>query len=266
MLVGRAVALCCAVALSVPRADSRRAFDMPAREYQAANALRRAELQQFEWTANQVAVFARAEFLRKYSAAQHAADLVARQCELPAGMRGIHVELLPVHVAHTWYAAFVGQVWDGSVGAFMKALKASRTRARLPETVADSPWRATGSMGRRAFTASHLLVEPLDAHPRLQALRDFTRYVGWPARSDVDHLHWNEPNGLACAYCEALLLPSETERIRGAIGVDAVCGKHCCAKGCVSTVDVAQRTVDGPFASRIAGRYTLPACPSTLSG
>ena len=206
---------------------------MPTRERRTQHEQLRDRLESFEWTADQVAAFARAECLRKYGAETHAADLVARECPLPEGMQTRHVELLPVHVAHVWYAAFVGRAWDGSMAAFKKALKTSRARARLPEVVADSPWRATASMGRRSFTVSHLLVEPLDAHPRLQALRDFTKYVGWAAKSDVDYLHWNDPAGYTCAFCQALLLPSEAERIRGAIGNEGFCGKHCCAKGCV---------------------------------
>ena len=85
-------------------------------------------------------------------------------------------------------------------------------------------------MGVRSFTACDLLVEPLDAHPKLEALRDFTRHVGWAARCDVGHLEWDDPQGLACAFCHALVLPSEAQRISGAVG--CVCGRLCCAKGC----------------------------------
>jgi hypothetical protein len=75
-------------------------------------------------------------------------------------------------------------------------------------------------------------------HP---TVRDYTRLVRWPAQSYVGRLEWQDPDALCCAYCDALLLPSEAQAIPGTF--DAVCGAHCCAKGYVVWTHMGGRVV-----------------------
>ena len=208
-------------------------------------AQRLAYLQTLHWPDHQLGVFNRADWLRSVGASRQAARLVARECPMPSNLQ--HSDLadtVNLDVAR-WYASYVGQPWDGSAVSFRR----ERNRATEVRRVAiheaagsvppPSPWNDDARLyGVRAFRTCQLLVEPLDGHPKLQQLRDYTQLVGWPTRLDVGHLDWqgSDPNSHVCVYCGALLLPSEIIRPRQTVGV--VCGQHCCSKGyvCKSTM------------------------------
>ena len=194
------------------------------------------------WSDAQVVVLNRAERLRYYGAGRQAARLVANECQLPTELRLPGDLALPLQLdIARWYAAFKGEPWDGTAVRLQRARDLARS-TRGPLQPVDRP-------GTRAFRSSHLLVEPLQSHPNAHELRDYTRLVGWPRVSDVGFLQWDDPSGLACAFCDALLLHAETERIPGADGV--VKGKHCCANGC---------------ARRAAICYRVTCCPPVFAG
>ena len=185
---------------------------------------RRRWVQTLEWTDEQVAVLRRAERLRYFSAHKQACDLVARECQLPMGLTVNDVPHAARLDVARWHRALVGVPWDGSTEAFRRAR--DRSNAHRNQPVPEQPVEPHGV---RAFRACHLLVEPLDGHPCVDELRDYTRLIGWPSVSYVGRLDWNGLDGPECAFCAALLLPSECQPIPGALGV--VCGQHCCARG-----------------------------------
>ena len=163
------------------------------------------------WSAAQIDVLRRAECLRAVGAAAQAAYLVASHCSPPAVVTPSRVAAAVRLDVRRWYAALTGGEWDGRAETFQSA------KARARRLVRDG---RDGSDGRqvsslRVYRTSHLLVEPLDAHPQLDVLRDYTRLVGWPAVCNVGHLHWNDEGGGGdeCAYCQALLLPGEANRV-----------------------------------------------------
>ena len=187
-------------------------------------ARRRQWVQTLSWTDAQLAVLDRAEQLRYYSADSQAMCLVARECQLPDRLTVNDVPYAARLDLARWHRALTGRQWDGSVASFVRARNLA-SRHRHDPVPADP----TQPFGVRAFRTSHLLVEPLDAHPKIAELRDYTRLIGWPNASNVGRLEWDSNSGRCCVFCDALLLPSEAQPIRGTVG--AMCGKHCCAKG-----------------------------------
>ena len=184
-----------------------------------------------EWSQEQLAAMDRAERLRYYGASDAAADLVARECAFPHWFRYTHVPEATRLDVGRWYSAFVGKPWDGALWSFRNAKNNATRRRQSPlPAVPTQPWIPTSRhLGVHAYRSCHLLVEPLDAHSKLQELRDYTRLIGWHAVSNVGHLSWNATSNLVCAFCDSLLLPSEADPIRDASGL--VCGQHCCSKG-----------------------------------
>ena len=233
-------------------------------------------LRSLRWTDDQLRAFDRADRLRYYGAVLQAEMLVAQECAIPIES-GQRFEWADLEIAtgldiYRWYAAFSGRPWNGSVAEFQRVRQLAARRARGAEFDAAIPQpRPTGhKLGLRAFRTSHLLVEVLDAHPKIDELRDYTHRVGWQSASNVGYLHWNDDNGMECAYCAALLLPSETQKINGAAhGV--VCGLHCCAKGhaCRSQFELLCLVYPAETSwstSRDAGRFSLLPCQSGRAG
>ena len=152
--------------------------------------MRARRLADLQWSEEQVGVMVRAERLHEFGMRDAAAYLVASGVEWP-GEWFRHTDFaaaLNLDLPR-WYFAFTGRTWDGSVAA----MSAARTRAASLRRGGARP-RATGRRGVQGgpvFRSSHLLVDPLDAHPDLDALRDYTRYVGWPERHDAGCLEWD---------------------------------------------------------------------------
>ena len=210
-----------ALATSMPSGPRRNAA---AERERIARLLR---IQTRAWTVEELAVLSRCERLRTYGADDAAADLLVRECGWPSEVKEPYVSYAAQLDMSRWYRAFVGSEWDGNYERLRLARERAVTRRRR---LANSPGlQRSLAVGARAYRSCHLLVEPLDQHPNLTECQDYTRHVGWPDASDVRNLDWDNPNAFACAYCDALLLPSEAVRISGA--VNAVCGNQCCAKG-----------------------------------
>jgi hypothetical protein len=94
-----------------------------------------------------------------------------------------------------------------------------------PLPVATGSSTSTGALYRNV----QLLVEPWSNESIRQQLEDYSTYVGWPLRSDVGRLEWDDSAGFACIFCGALLLPSEAIAVPGAPSVFQ--GRHCCRGG-----------------------------------
>ena len=197
-------------------------------------------LQSLAWTDHQLRAFQRADRLRYVGADRQAEMLVAQECPLPWAEHRITARDLPFARnldVHRWYLAFTGRHWNGQADSFGRARNLANRRAHevTYDATLPQPRPKQHALGLRAFRTCHLLVEPLEAHPFLDELRDFTHLVGWPSGSYVGHLHWQDNNGDECAFCAALLLPSEAHAPwTDARGV--VCGKHCCSKGYVARI------------------------------
>ena len=196
------------------------------------------------WTDGELAILARAERLRGYGMPATAQDVVARGCVIPQRVQ-LNDYVLAVQLdLRRWYAALLGSAWDGSAVTMARARERANRLRRNPS--ARSSGEATRARG--LYRTSHLLVESLDDHPAAEELADITMCVGWPTALNVGRLQWDNPNGLACIFCKALLLPCEAENVPGAPSV--VRGKSCCRCGCVEwTCIVARRA--RPSARRV---------------
>lgn len=191
----------------------------------------------FQWSEEQLAVFARAERLRAYGVADTARDLVCQRCLFPSSFSS-HVAVRATRCdVGRWYSAFIGREWDGSESSFNTARAQATRRRRALSLEVDVSIDGDGQVplttrtvaGVGSYRSCHLLVEPLDAHPCMQELLDYTEYVSWPVVYDVGRLEWNDMQGRSCCFCSALLLRTEAERVPGTLG--CVCGKRCCKKG-----------------------------------
>ena len=154
--------------------------------------------------------------------------VVARGVVLPRNFRHSDVAAARRLDVARWYAAQTGRPWDGLEASFAAARDASsRMRRRRPSFSADVP--TPGTPATYPFRHAHLLVEPAADVAAWSRLVEFTEIIGWPDAFDCGHLAWQRGDGLQCAFCEALLLPSEAESVQGAPLL--VRGKHCCAEG-----------------------------------
>ena len=192
-------------------------------------ALRARELADMRWSDAELAVMERAERLRAYGAGGAASDVVSRDVVIPTNLDDAEIPMAVSLDIARWYYAYVGRTWDGSIETIISARRSSGRRRRRLANGSGTTTGRDNSEGRM-YCASHLLVEPLDSHPRPLEVADYTMHVGWPEAVDVGRLEWDNPNGLACIFCEALLLPSETIPAEGAPGV--LRGRHCCREGC----------------------------------
>ena len=179
------------------------------------------------WSREQEEVLARAERLRAFGAHQAAQDVIALEVPWPARMSMQRVLETGQQDVRRWYRAYTGVEWDGRLQSVQNARE--NARRRRPAGARTEPWREGPHQGYGAFRTSHLLVDPLDSHPRLSEVRDYTRRIGWPAGSHVGTLAWDEPAALHCVFCDAVLLPSEAIDIDGTAG--CVAGKMCCMSG-----------------------------------
>lgn len=179
------------------------------------------------WSREQEEVLARAERLRAFGAHQAAQDVIAQEVPWPARMSMQRVLETGQQDVRRWYRAYTGVEWDGRLQSVQNAR--DNARRRRPAGARTEPWREGPHQGYGAFRTSHLLVDPLDSHPRLSEVRDYTRRIGWPAGSHVGTLAWDEPAALHCVFCDAVLLPSEAIDIDGTAG--CVAGKMCCMSG-----------------------------------
>ena len=184
-----------------------------------------------QWNAEQLAVLRRAESLRALGRLREAADLVALQCEWPPRVTVREYALVSSLDLRRWFAAFTGRSWDG-IPASMRSARDAATRRRRGQAPAAGTRVPTAGGVYKQYCTSHLLVEPLDNNPHAEQLADYTLDVGWPSYFDAGSLNWQDPDAPACVYCDALLLPSEVQPIRGADSW-VVCGRSCCAQGCV---------------------------------
>ena len=205
------------------------ASTMPyAQRAERAAAIRARWLAELQWSVVELDVLERAERLRSFGAAGAAADLVAQRVVIPSLVTNGELAMAVMLDLARWYAAYIGQPWDGSMVSLTRARSAStRRRRRLSD--GTQPTTGGDEAQVRAYRASHLLVEPLDSHPSPLELRDYTLHVGWPVAFDCGRLEWDNPHGLACIFCDALLLPSEAIPAEGAPGV--VRGRNCCKEG-----------------------------------
>lgn len=191
-------------------------------------ALRAHQLAEMRWSDDELVVLERAERLRSYGAGGAASDVVARDVVIPSNLSAAEMPMAVSLDLARWYYAYVGRTWDGSIESLTSARTSSMRRRR---GLANGSRTTSGrdNLQGRMYCASHLLVEPLESHPRPLEVEDYTLHVGWPEALDVGRLEWDNPNGLACIFCEALLLPSETIPAEGAPGV--LRGRHCCREG-----------------------------------
>jgi hypothetical protein len=182
-------------------------------------------LSELQWSAEEVAVLERAERLQSYGLQCAATTLVAVGCELPQRFRASDVAVALQLDVSRWYRAFTGEAWDGRSASF----SAARNRAtRLRHSRASHADAVSLSSGP-VFRNTHLFVEPWDGRQNAEVMEDFTIAGLWPQTLDVGRLEWDDPNGFCCAFCDALLLPSEADVVPGAPGVHK--GKYCCATG-----------------------------------
>ena len=160
-----------------------------------------------------------------------AGHMVAVDCPLPARLNRhdfLHCTQLDLR---RWYAALVGRQWDGTVTTMADARALAGRWRRDGRANRPNPRGTRGEQPTyRLFCRSHLLVEVLDAHPNRRELDLHMADVGYPAPCDVGHLEWDNPQGRACCFCNALLLRSEQATISG---TTALRGRYCCSTGCV---------------------------------
>jgi hypothetical protein len=190
-------------------------------------AARRQRFDEYAWTADESQWLTRACTLRSYGAQQAAMNLVAEYVRFPATLYSRDVlQAVNLDVA-LWYTAYVGHIWDGTVETVVQARTSAHTRLR---NILRNVVRRDLTFVR-AFRSCHLLTERIDrTHPEHSfALDDYTTYVGWPSTHSAGYLQWDNPNGIACCFCGALLLDSECRDATGAAGMK--CGKACCQEG-----------------------------------
>lgn len=190
--------------------------------------LRAHDVAEMRWSDAELVVLERAERLRSYGADGAASDMVARAVVIPANLSAAEMPSAVSLDLGRWYYAYVGRTWDGSIESMTRARTSSMRRRRGLENGSLTTSGRHDVQGRM-YCASHLLVEPLDSHPRPLEAEDYTYHVRWPEPLDVGRLEWDNPNGLACIFCDALLLPSEAIPAEGAPGV--VRGRYCCMEG-----------------------------------
>ena len=126
-----------------------------------------------------------------------------------------------------WYAAYNGNVWDGTLQSMSHSRRLCSTRSNnIDRNVIRVDRRCINS-----YRSCHLLMEPLGTlnADRLTECQDYTTYIGWPSELDVGHLQWDNSHGRACCYCGALMLESELVDAKGAPGMK--CGTSCCDQG-----------------------------------
>ena len=240
---------------------------------QARRAASRARIVgELEWSAAQVAVLMRAEVLRARGEHAAAQQLIVDECPLPSIQWSLVDYVMATSLdLHRWHLALYGTPWDGRGETMREARRfvGNRRRRRPQAVVAGGRGAGRASAGgaaRSTYRTSNLLMDSFDNHENLQAVRDHTRFGGWAQRADVGHLEWDNPQGLACCFCGALLLPSEAQPVAGAR--TNVRGKHCCREGCaglplahaLAFADVLVADVVGGSYRVLAGRWTRRRC------
>ena len=230
---------------------------MPGAHFNGRRAEERASaVRALEWSDAQVAVLARAEVLRAEGNGRGAEELVAVGAELPSWLpiirEGDQSSVAPRLDVARWYLALVGRTWDGEADSLVAARHFAMSRRRsmrrrdrrgVNRQAAAAVTGGTGvtlddgtrSRAVASFRTASLLVQALDDDLAREAVAEVTRSGGWPRPSDVGRLEWDSEEGRACCYCEALLLPSEQERVKGAR--HQFRGKHCCKEGCASSCE-----------------------------
>jgi hypothetical protein len=180
-----------------------------------------------EWTSEQAATLRRAVRLHGMGVSRQAAELVAFSCPFPTELQSRHFAETRLDIA-LWFRAYTGALWDGDLPAFQAARRASAVRRRRIEDRPEASWRGSSGPVARAYCWTHLMVEPTGNRSLHDQRHDFAEYVGWPDAFDCGHLDWQSETGLACAFCDALLLPSEAIPVEG---TSVFRGRHCCARG-----------------------------------
>ena len=230
-----------------------------------------------EWTAAERNALERAIRRRAYGQAREAADMVARHVVFPSELQSTHVAQAVRLDVGLWYRAYTGQQWDGGA-ATLQAARASARRRHWAQSAGGAT--ASAGAGRRTygvFRCSHLLVNALDrTRVSDEEVDDFTEFVGWPAAQWCGTLEWQNEQALACAFCDAMLLPSEALPVENAVG--AVRGRHCCQRGCAhaAIAAVVRCSVLCPFphcvcssdssVACVIGKYVLPRSRSGHNG
>jgi hypothetical protein len=193
---------------------------------------RRAErLERLEWTEEEIAVLRRAVRLHAMGMARQAAQMVAIRCPFPPELQGRHVaQAVRLDVA-LWVRAYTGAVWDGDAAALQAARHSAGFRRRRAGAN-PTTFRSDGRTAPRQYCYAHLMVESLDDHPAREECDDFADVIGWPDAFDCGTLDWQAATESArvCAFCDAMLLPSEAVPVEGA--PEVVRGRHCCMSGC----------------------------------
>jgi hypothetical protein len=175
-----------------------------------------------EWTPLQLAYMARAEHMRRAGLGAAAKRLVARTCTLPTEFSVADSGVAAGLQLHRWYQSFTGAPWDGQVDTLRRARRNCNHMAR---ELSVSNASEEEVVYRGSMRTSALLVEVLQGDEAdVQA-----EVAPWPSTFDAGHLEWQDPNGRACCFCKALLLPGEAKAAPGTIGMQ--CGKSCCHEG-----------------------------------
>ena len=190
-------------------------------------ARRLAGLAALRWTAEQEAVLGRAERLRLSGRSAVASREVAMGCPLPPRLRLADHAMCVRLDLRRWYEAMMGEPWDGREHSLIRARERAGELRRRPTAARDA-------CAHGCLRMCHLMAEPLeDQRAAGDALADFAASTGWPGRVDVGRLEWDLEDGLACAFCDALLLPSEAVYdVNGAASRGGVPrGAHCCKSG-----------------------------------
>ena len=212
----------------IPFADMAMRRGPPARGGPAG---RRAWAATLVWSDDELHVLEVAEQMRRRGDAIRAGHMVAVDCPLPARLNRhdfLHCTQLDLR---RWYAALIGRQWDGAVTTMADARALAGRWRRDGRTNRPNPRGTRGEQPTyRLFCRSHLLVEVLDAHPNRRELDLHMADVGYPAPCDVGHLEWDNPQGRACCFCNALLLRSEQTTVPN---TTALRGRYCCSTGCV---------------------------------
>ena len=169
--------------------------------------------------------------MRRRGDAVRAGYRVAVDCPLPTRLNRHDFLHCPQLDLRRWYAALLGRQWDGAATTMADARAIAGRWRRAGHGTRPNPRGTRGEQPTyRLFCRSHLLVEVLDAHPNRGELDLHMADVGFPAPCDVGHLEWDNPQGRACCFCNALLLRSEQTNVPN---TTALRGRYCCSNGCV---------------------------------